>query len=101
MPGYPTTPAWYPVPVRQLRVLPPASSPPHLAVTQLPLANGSGQPARTGLAPPRSAPCLAHMGCKGPVALAGGQGRSPWPSSLCLRIGHEVGGWFGAPQFEG
>src|ERR1035437_6910911 len=71
MPGYPTTPAWYPVPVRQLRVLPPASSPPHLAVTQLPLANGSGQPARRGLAPPRSAPCLAHMGSKGLLALGG------------------------------
>jgi hypothetical protein len=37
-----------------------ASSPPHLAVTQLPSANGSGHPARRGLAPPRSLPCLAH-----------------------------------------
>ena len=53
--------ALYPVPVRQLRVLPPASSPPHLAMTQLPLANGSGLPARIGLAPPRSVPCLAHV----------------------------------------
>src|SRR5208282_1216299 len=28
LPGYPTAPAWYPMSVRQLRVLPPASSPP-------------------------------------------------------------------------
>ena len=42
LPGYPTAPASYPVPVRQLRVLPPASSPPHIAATQLPSANGSG-----------------------------------------------------------
>ena len=41
-PGHPTPQALYPVPVRQLRGLPPASSPPHLAMTQLPLANGSG-----------------------------------------------------------
>ena len=60
LPGYPTAPALYPMSVRQLRALPPASSPPHLAVTQLPLANGSGQSARRGLAPPRSVPCLAH-----------------------------------------
>jgi len=38
MPGYPTAPAFYPVPVRQLRVLLPASSPPRLATTQLPSA---------------------------------------------------------------
>jgi hypothetical protein len=43
LPGYPTAPASYPMSVRQLRALPPASSPPHLTVTQLPLANGSGQ----------------------------------------------------------
>jgi len=60
LPGYPTAPASYPVPVRQLRVLPPASSPLCIAATQLPSANGSGQSARRGLAPPRSAPCLAH-----------------------------------------
>ena len=60
LPGYPTAPALYPMSVRQLRALPPASSPPHLAVTQLPLANGSGQSARRGLTPPRSVPCLAH-----------------------------------------
>jgi hypothetical protein len=60
MPGYPTAPALYPVPVRQLRALPPASSPPRLATTQLPSASGSGQPARKGLAPPTSTPCLAH-----------------------------------------
>ena len=28
LPGYPIAPAWYPVPVRPLRVLPPAASPP-------------------------------------------------------------------------
>jgi hypothetical protein len=60
LPGYPTAPALYPMSVRQLRALPPAASPPHLAMTQLPLANGSGQSARRGLAPPRSVPCLAH-----------------------------------------
>ncbi len=60
MPGYPTAPAFYPVPVRQLRVLLPASSPPRLATTQLPSASGSGQPARRGHSPPRSTPCLAH-----------------------------------------
>ena len=32
----------------------------HLAVTQLPWANGSGHPAGRGLAPPRPVPCLAH-----------------------------------------
>ena len=58
-PGYPTAPALYPVPVRQLRALPPASSPPRLATTQLPSAGGSVQPARKGLAPPTSTPCLA------------------------------------------
>ncbi len=41
-PGYPTTPAYYPVSVRPLRVSSRASSPPHLAVTQLPPTNGSG-----------------------------------------------------------
>lgn len=60
-PSYPTAPASYPVPVRQLRALPPASSPPRLAATQLPLASGSVQPARRGLAPPTSTPCLAHQ----------------------------------------
>ena len=69
LPGYPTAPALYPMSVRQLRALPPASSPPHLAVTQLPLANGSGQSARRGLAPPRSVPCLAHR--RGWPAFAG------------------------------
>jgi hypothetical protein len=48
-----------------------ASSPPHLAVTQLPSADGSGQSARRGLPPPRSAPCPAHMGV--PPALPGRQ----------------------------
>jgi hypothetical protein len=43
LPGYPTAPASYPMSVRQLRALPPASSPPHLSMTQLPSANGSGQ----------------------------------------------------------
>ena len=38
-----------------------ASSPPQLAVTQLPSANGSGHTARRGLSPPRSVPCLAHV----------------------------------------
>jgi hypothetical protein len=48
LPGYPTAPASYPMSVRQLRVLPPACSPPvdplrgSTAATQLPLANGSG-----------------------------------------------------------
>jgi hypothetical protein len=41
LPSYPTAPASYPVPVRQLRVLPPASSPLCIAATQLPSANGS------------------------------------------------------------
>jgi hypothetical protein len=42
-----------------------ASSPPHLAVTQLPSANGSGHTARRGLSPPRSVPCPAHVdGCR-------------------------------------
>jgi hypothetical protein len=31
---YPTAPAFYPIPVRQLRACPPASSPPRLAATQ-------------------------------------------------------------------
>ena len=60
MPGHPTAPALYPVPVRRLRALLPASSPPRLATTQLPSANGSGQSARKGLPPPTSTPCLAH-----------------------------------------
>src|SRR5207245_243902 len=60
LPGYPTAPAFYPVSVRRLRVWPQASFPPRLATTQLPSANGSGQSARRGLAPPRSSPCLAH-----------------------------------------
>ena len=60
LPGYPIAPALYPVPVRQLRALPPASSPPRLTATQLPSAGGSVQPARKGLAPPTSTPCPAH-----------------------------------------
>lgn len=39
--AYPDTPAFYPVPVRPLRIWPPASSPPRLATTQLPSARGS------------------------------------------------------------
>ena len=60
LPGYPTAAAFYPVPVRQLRALLPASSPPRLATPQLPSAICSGQSARGGLPPPRSTPCLAH-----------------------------------------
>ena len=60
LPGYPTAPAFYPVPVRQLRALLPASSPPRLSTTQLPSAIGSCQSARRGLSPPRSTSCLAH-----------------------------------------
>src|SRR5690606_33754639 len=41
--AYPTAPAFYPVPVRPLRSLPPASSPPRLTATQLPLASDSGR----------------------------------------------------------
>ena len=41
MPGCPTALALYPVPVRRLPVLPPASSPPRIAAAQLPLASGS------------------------------------------------------------
>ena len=41
MPGCPTALALYPVSVRQLPVLPPASSPPRITATQLPLAIGS------------------------------------------------------------
>ena len=41
LPGCPTAPAFYPVPVRQVRAWPPASSPPRLAATQLPSARGS------------------------------------------------------------
>lgn len=59
--GYPTALAFYPVPVRQLRALLPASSPPHLTTTQLPSAIGSGQSARRGLPPPTSTSCLAHI----------------------------------------
>ena len=59
--GYPTASAFYPIPVRQLRALPPASSPPRLAATQLPSAIGSHQRARKGLAPPASTPCPAHQ----------------------------------------
>jgi hypothetical protein len=40
-PGCPTALALYPVPVRRLPDLPPASSPPRIAATQLPLAIGS------------------------------------------------------------
>ncbi len=40
-PSYPTAPASYPVSVRQLRALLPASSPPRLATTQLPSAISS------------------------------------------------------------
>jgi len=53
-----------------------ASSPPHLAVTQLPSANGSGHSARRGLPPPRSAPCPAHVGFQSPQAFGGGPGGS-------------------------
>src|SRR5690606_21865685 len=41
--AYPTAPAFYPVPVRPLRSLPPASSPPRLTAPQLPLASDSGR----------------------------------------------------------
>src|SRR5690625_2511072 len=41
--AYPTAPAFYPVPVRPLRSLPPASSPLRLTATQLPLASDSGR----------------------------------------------------------
>ena len=41
MPGCPTALALYPVPVRRPPVLPPASSPPRITATQLPLTIGS------------------------------------------------------------
>ena len=91
-PSYPTAPASYPVPVRQLRALPPASSPPRLATTQLPLASGSVQPARKGLAPPTSTPCLAHReqdGLCGPSCpwVAPDSCRMWRPVSLPIRVG--------------
>ena len=41
LPGCPTAPTFYPVPVRQVRTSPPAASPPRLAATQLLSARGS------------------------------------------------------------
>ena len=52
--------AYYPVPVRQGVVLARASFRPHLAVTPLPLRNGSDSLDRRGLPPPRAGTCPAY-----------------------------------------
>jgi len=66
LPDYPTAPALYPVSVRRVRVLPPASFRPSLAATPLPSANPPVQPgdptitACRGLPPLRTMSCLAQ-----------------------------------------
>ena len=78
LPGYPTTPALYPVSVRRLRAWPPASSPPRLTATQLPSARGSHHqgPQRTSTSSNNAMP--------GTIVAAGAV-----PAAFCCRNGEK------------
>jgi len=52
-PPYPTQPALYPVPVRRVRLLSPASFAQYLAISQLPLTNGSAHHGPQGIYAPK------------------------------------------------
>src|SRR5688572_22964694 len=60
-PAHPSLVALYPVSVRQVVAVAPASFGPHLAVTPLPSLNGSDSLDRRGLSPPRTGTCPAYM----------------------------------------
>ena len=60
VPAHPSLVAFYPVSVRQVVAVAPASFRPHLAVTPLPSLNGPDSLDRRGLSPPRTDACTAY-----------------------------------------
>ena len=60
LPARPGRPAFYAVRVPRVAGSPPASFPPHLAVTRLPSACGWGHLLHGGLTPPSCCPCRAY-----------------------------------------